>query len=168
MSGVHHGTGRRSQFEALSAVYDRFGAELIRTGDPQAMLLAASWQSAKVRYVQWLLEPDSGVTRAKLVGGMRQGLRDIPLVVGGFPAAIRTPLLSAFECIVEEEIPGFASSDRSKLARALERGRVRNRDEWDVVRHRIDEIETNDRQRKELERLHRLLESFERVAGPRS
>jgi hypothetical protein len=152
---------RRSQFDALSTLWDRLSNELMKLPDPTAVSIAQGWTTAKVQYAAWLADPQSKITRSALVGGMKQGLRDMQLVLQGLPTRIREPAISVFRCIVEEEVPGFFAYERAKLARVVERGRVRNEDEWYLIRHRVEEIEGNDAHWKELSTLWELLDRYE-------
>ena len=153
---------QRTQFDALTAAYDRFCAELTKYSDPNADALAQSWHRARTQYAEWLHQPGSKVTRSKLASGMKQGLRDMRLMLQACSKEVREPLLSSFRRIVEEEVPGFFSFESQRVARILVRGRLRNEDEWDLVRHRVDEIEGDEAQKEELTRLYQLLDGYEK------
>src|SRR5260221_1289942 len=129
----------RSRFDVYLMVYDRFADELLKCGDPHAAMIAQSWIDAKAKLIDWLGDPATKVSRASMVSGMEQGLRETPMTLGVVPTSIRLHLLETFRLILQEEAPDFLSGDRNKLARIIERGRIRNEDEFYLVRHRLDE-----------------------------
>jgi hypothetical protein len=155
---------RRSQFDAFLAVCDRFSIELIKCGDPQALALAQSWDTAKAKSAKWLENPGSKITRSLLAREMKQGLRETPKILQGLPGQIRHPLMRAFRQILQEEVPHFLSDERDKLARIVKRGRLRNEDEYYLVRHRADEIEGRDAHKEKVAVLLGLLDNYEGTA----
>ena len=156
---------RRSQFDALSAVYSRFIGELKSCGHPSALWMAESLEQSNSKMSEWLSDPTSGITRSKLAAGMKQGLRDFPLGLRDYPKPVGPRLMSALRTIIQEEAPDLLADEREKLSRILKRGRVRNEDEFYLVRHRVDEIEGHAEHQSELAGLLKLLDEFE--AGPR-
>lgn len=152
---------RRSQYEALSAAYDRFCEELANCPDPIAEALAQSWQQTKAQHNEWLDKPGSKITPSRLASGMKQGLRDMQTMLRLCPEEIRKPLLSRFHRIIDEEVPEFFSSERQKLAQILERGFLQNENEWNLVRHRVDDLEADTTHGSELTDLYELLDRYE-------
>ena len=152
---------RRTQYEALQAIFDRFNAELLKVTHEKARTMATNWEKVKEQQSDLLSNRASGVTRFKLSEGMKQGLRETPLILVGFPKEIHAPLLRVLRQIAEEEIPGFFNFEREELARVLERSRLRNEAEWYLARHRVDEIESDNAHREELMSLLNLLDSYE-------
>jgi hypothetical protein len=159
---------RRSRFDVYSIVYDRFNNELLKCNDPHAATLARAWVDAKAEFANWLSDPAKKVSRSSMASGMEQGLREIPMVLSGVPAPIRERLIKAFRQILQEEAPDFLSGDADKLIRIVKRGRLRNGNEYYLVRHRLDEIEGYDEHRDETIVLVGLIDSFEAIGGPRS
>lgn len=154
---------RRSQFDALSVVYDRFNVELLKCGDPRAADLAQSWIVAKTKHTEWLENPEVKVTRSAIAAGLRQGLRETPLVLQGVPDPVREQLLSVFNRILQDEVPDFFPDERHKLTRIVKRGRIRNEGEYYLVRHRVDEIEGRGVHDHEVAALLGLLDAYEGV-----
>jgi hypothetical protein len=152
---------RRSQFDALSAVYSRFIAELKSCGHPPASWMAESLEQSNNKMSEWLSDPASGVTRSKLAAGMKQGLRDFPLGLRDYPKPVGSRLVSALRTIIQEEAPDLLADEREKLSRIVKRGRVRNESEFYLVRYRVDEIEGHAEHRAELVGLLKLLDDFE-------
>src|SRR5262249_38363983 len=148
---------RRTQFDALAAAYDRLIVELKACGDPSVSTIGRTLEQSIAEMEQWLRDPASKITRSMLVPGMKQGLREGPLFLRDRPASIRLTLMAAYRTIVEEEVPGLLAFEREKLARIVVRGRVRNEEEFYLVRHRIDEIEGDSARRDELTQLYALV-----------
>lgn len=153
---------RRSQFEALQAIFDRFNAELSKVPHEKARAIAINWGKFKEQQSDLLANRASGITRSKLSEGMKQGLRETPLILAGFPKEVHAPLLRVFRKITAEEMPGFFDFEREKLARVLERGRLRNEADWHLARHRVDEIQGDSTYQDELTLLLELLDAYER------
>ena len=83
------------------------------------------------------------------------------MMLRGLPPEVQQLLRPAFRRIVQEEVPGFFAHERDRTARIVKRGRLRNEDEWYIVRHRVDEIERDNSRRQELAALLELLEQYE-------
>jgi hypothetical protein len=157
----NRGQRQRSQFEALSVVYDRFNVELAKSAYAPALELERNWIAAREKFSGWLSDPNAQITRSMLVQGLKQGLRDLLLVMNGWPLEYRQSLIRALRQITEGELPAYFSQESQKLARIVGRGRVRSEAEYYLVRHRVDEIEGLEANISEVDTLLKLLDQFE-------
>ena len=80
---------------------------------------------------------------------------------------MRQSLADAFGKVLAEEVPDFAANESQKLERILKRGRLRNENEYYLIRHRLDEVEADASKPEDIARLLTLLDSFE-AGGRRS
>ncbi|MCX7360861.1 MAG: hypothetical protein NTV97_03105 [Alphaproteobacteria bacterium] len=117
---------------------------------------------AKAKYAEWV-DLKAKVPRSSIATGLKQGLRETPRILHGFPDPIREHLLKAFQRILLEEAPDFFPDEGNKLVGIVKRGRIRNEDEYYLVRHRADEIEGRVAHEDEVAVLLRLLDGYEGV-----
>lgn len=158
-------TRRRTQFDALVAVYERFNQVLRSYPEPRTDALVTNWGNWKKQVGAELQRPQVRVSRAQLVAGLKQGLREMPNVLATVSPVSRLKLLRTLHVIVEEEMPGFFAKDTQRISQIIRRGRIRTEGELDVIRHRIDEIEGNVERSEELNALYSLLDAYESRAS---
>lgn len=128
------------------------------------MELADTWDNALEKMHSILREKNPPVTRSAMTGGMEQGLRETPAFFFALPEAQRRVALQVFCRVVETHVPGFFKRDQDALKRVYMRGRIKNENEWYLLRHRVDEIEGELSHASELERLYTLLGEYETTA----
>jgi hypothetical protein len=157
-------TRRRTQFDALVSVYDRFDQVLRSYPEPRTEALVTNWSNWKAQVNAELQQPTVKVPRSQLAAGLKQGLRDLPDMLVQVSPMTRLALLKALRAIVEEEVPGFFAKDAQRITQIVRRGRIRTESEWDVMRHRVDEIEGDLEHAEEMKTLYTLLDRYERIA----
>ena len=103
-----------------------------------------------------LSEAKPGVNRSALVAGLEQGLRETPLVLASLPEMERNSALKTFRRVVQSNIPSFFEKEREAREKVIARGKLKNENEWYLLRHRVDELEGNAAQVTELAELYKL------------
>jgi hypothetical protein len=149
---------KRSKYEQLSAVFERFHEELGKLPDERAAQLCASWEKGKRWYADLLASRQA--TRSQLAAGLEQGLRETPQILESMPPLYRQVALKALASALEAEYPAFLEQDQVRLAKIRARGSIRDESEYYLVRNRIDLLEGSGEE-AELVELYCLVDKFE-------
>jgi hypothetical protein len=152
---------KRTQYECLWAVYERFGNELKKCGETGALALAQAWDNGKSQHRKWLDDPASKISRSSLAAGMKQGLRELPRLLESISPEARKHLRKILRQILCEEMPGLISKEVLELERILKRGKIVSENEYYLVRHQLDEVEGREAHRQEAVILMALLDRFD-------
>ena len=120
--------------------------------------MAQEWNRVRPQILNAL---ESGARRSEVLGGLTQGLRDVPHILADKPERCRKSLAQALRTIVQDELPGFYSKQDEVVARVIRRGRIRTMNEWDLIRHHIDEVETDPQSHTKLKELYSLVDEYE-------
>jgi len=96
-----------------------------------------------------------------MVAGLEQGLRETPYLLAVLADHDRRYAVGVFRRIVESCLDGFFEREIETLKKVTSRARIATRREWDVVRHRVDEIEGNASYVSELALLYSMLDAYE-------
>lgn len=104
------------------------------------------------------------VKRSAFVAGLEQGLREIPSLLSELPEVERRLALKTLSRVVESMVPGFFEKNRETLGKIVARGKIKNEDEWYLIRHCVDEIEGDSSQLLRLAELYKLIDNYENIA----
>jgi len=141
-------------------------AELRRVDDPTAAVLADSLARSILEYSKVLASAKPTASKSEFASGLTQALRELPEILRHLPQIswdVRKSLVFACRRAVEAELPRFFDKERERAAQIIARGRIRNEDEWYLVRSFIDEYEAEPQRAADLPGLYRLVDSFEGV-----
>jgi len=141
-------------------------AELRRVDDPTATVLADSLARSILEYSKVLASAKPTASKSEFASGLTQALRELPEILRHLPQIswdVRKSLVFACRRAVEAELPRFFDKERERAAQIIARGRIRNEDEWYLVRSFIDEYEAEPQRAADLPGLYRLVDSFEGV-----
>lgn len=152
---------KNTKFTQLVNAYGQLGFELRTLGSASLTELADTWDEALKQMHAMLGEKSPPYTRSVMVGGLEQGLRDTPAFFSSLPEVQRHAALTIYRRVIEAHVPDFFKRDQDVLLKVLARGRVKNENEWYLLRHRVDEIEGEPSHALELERLYTLLGDYE-------
>lgn len=155
---------KKAKFTQLVDAYGQLAFELRALGSASLGELADTWDDALKQMHAMLSEKNPPYTRSVMVGGLEQGLRDTPVFFSTLPEAQRYAALKMYRRVIEAHVPDFFKRDEDVLRKVLARGRVKNENEWYLLRHRVDEIEGEPSHASELERLYTLLGDYETTA----
>lgn len=151
-------SNRRSKYEQLSAVFERFHDELGKLPDRRAAELCAVWEKGKLWYADLLASRQA--TRSELAAALEQVLRETPQILQSMPAQHRLAALKALADALAAEYPSFLEQDQVRLSKILARGSIRTESEYYLIRNRIDLLE-GEGQEEELAELYSLVDKFE-------
>ena len=155
---------KSTKVKKLIAVYERFGAELETIPDPTAHVLYVLSIDTRKRIASFLLE-DPVPTSAEIVSGLEQGLREIPILIGGVTAEWRPAVTRAFQSAISAEYPEFKDKDVQCFDKILARGEIKTMSEFFLVRTMVDILEGDPEAELQLTKLYALLEEYEQDAG---
>ncbi len=151
---------------ALIRACENVTTELRRVDDPTVAALADSLARSIREDREIFASAKPTASKSMLASGLTQGLRELPEILKHLPQVsrnVRHALLFACRRAVEADLPGFFDKERERAAQVIARGRIRNEDEWYLVRSLIDEYEAEPQRRADLPALYRLVDSFEGV-----
>jgi hypothetical protein len=148
---------KRTKFEVMFDVFERFYGDLAKLSDPVARKLCQNWYALRPQY----LRPPPGVKRSQLAQGLEQGLREMPLLFQSLTKQDRAAAAKAYHSALESEYPAFLASERERLAKVVGRGRIAGESEFHLVRHAIDFGEGGTTDPNTLGKLYGLVDAFQ-------
>jgi len=103
----------------------------------------------------------------KIASGLRQGLRETPLIlrdllVNVSPSA-QAKVWAALHDAGTSNLSGLLTQENKKLRGVLRRGTIRSEDEWYLLRWRLDQIEGHPEYQSEIVKLNKMLGAYEAV-----
>ncbi len=150
----------RTKSEKLLAVYARLAQEIAAIPDPRAQDLYRVALGAHEFVAQARLR-NPKPTNSQIASGLEQGLREMPGSVREVGATWRAEFARALHQAITIEYPEFLALDAQRLAKIMERGRIKTESEFYLVRHRIDVAEGEPGLVEELEELYALVGAYE-------
>ena len=147
---------RIDKLTRLVSVFDQFNGVIASLDDPVAKRLAENWRVIRGNYVDRL-----AASRSALATGMEQGLRETPAVLGAMQPETRKVAAEALATAVAAHYPEFLIKDSARLEKIDARGSIRGENEFYLVRHHIDVLESDPSKNVELLRWYALVERFE-------
>ncbi|MEL7023291.1 MAG: hypothetical protein AAGL69_06050 [Pseudomonadota bacterium] len=151
---------KRTKYEKLTAVNARIGSNFARLDSPGLKQIGEMFGSSGPGLWERVTTREPGVTRSQIAAGLEQGLRDLSGIVANQPTETRAAAVEAFRDAVEAEYPEFFERDRLRLAKILERQRIRTESDYYVVQYRLDEIEGDPAFRDEVDLLWALMDNY--------
>lgn len=82
-------------------------------------------------------------------------------MLGDLNAQYRSSAIEVFYKVVGLHLPRIFQKSKAQLERIVDKGKIKNENEWHLVRHRVDEIEGQSNNDAELEVLNGLLGQLE-------
>lgn len=150
---------RRTKFEKLYAVFDQFHLELAKVPDDRAAKLCSNWQLVKQNYHELL----GKVQPSKLATGLEQGLRELPIVIESIAPEYQEQASEALRIALRTEYPDFLDGEKVRLAKIIQRGKIRGEAEYYLVRFHIDLLEGDATHNSDLAMLYKLADQFEEL-----
>ena len=147
---------RTDKLTKLVAVFDQFHHSIAGLDDPKAKRLVENWAGIRRQYI----EP-SGAPRSAFAAGMEQGLRETPMLLQSMQPEARKRAAQALAAATSAHFPDFLVKDAERLAKIKERGSIRSENEFYLVRHHVDQLESEPSQSAELRLLYALADKFE-------
>lgn len=110
-----------------------------------------------------LVRGDSNPSLAAIRTGLRQGLRDMPefLRFAGVSDSEIESIMAAADAAVASAEPHWNDQQHAELHRVLKKGKIRNEDEFYLLRWRLDQIEGRPGAQEEEAALMTLLDRYE-------
>lgn len=152
---------RSKKLETLVNVYKELAEELGKLNSPELEPLLNGWSVSLDQVNEIISNADNPIKPSQLASGFEQGLRDIHVMLGDLNAQHRSSAIKVFYKIVGLHLPSFFQKSKAQLHRIVAKGRIKNENEWYLVRHRVDEIECQPNNEAELAVLNELLGKFE-------
>ncbi|WP_430461457.1 hypothetical protein ACQUQU_01390 [Thalassolituus sp. LLYu03] len=152
---------RSKKLETLIILYKELAEELGKLKSPELEPLLNSWSVSLGQINEIINNPDNAIKPSQIASGFEQGLRDTHLILGDLNAQYRSSAIEIFYKVVGSHLPSFFQKCKAQLERIVEKGKIKNENEWYLVRHRVDEIERQSNNDAELEFLNELLGKFE-------
>ena len=150
---------KSKKLETLVNVYKELTEELGKLNIPELEPLLDSWSVSLGQVNEILDNPDNAIKPSQLASGFEQGLRDMHLMLGDLNSQYRSSAIKVFYKIVGLHLPGFFQKSKAHLQCIVAKEQIKN--EWYLVRHRVDEIECQPNNEAELAVLNELLSKFE-------
>jgi hypothetical protein len=150
----------RTKSEKLLAVYARLAEAISKISDPRVQDLYRVAAGAQEFIAQARLR-DPKATNSQIAAGLEQGLREMSGSIGDIGIMWRAEFSRALHQAVTIEYPEFLALDAQRLAKVMERGRIKTESEFYLVRHRIDIAEGEPEFAEELEKLYALVGAYE-------
>jgi len=142
-------------------VYKELAEELGKLNSSELQPLLDSWYVSLGQVNEILNNSDNEIKPSQFASGFEQGLRDTHLMLGDLNTQYRSSAIKVFYKIVGLHFPGFFQKNKAQLERIVAKGKIKNDNEWYLVRHRVDEIECQPNNQAELSVLNELLGKFE-------
>lgn len=153
-----------AKFENFVAAYSQLVAEFQNAGDPTLSAIAESWASSLSQLRVALSQSPPPVKPSVLFAGLEQALLETPTLVSDLPEKPRRLALAALHRITNSHLPGLFEKQRKVIDEVIVRGKIKTEKEWCLLRHCVDEIESENSQSSELSRLYRMIEEYESAA----
>jgi hypothetical protein len=149
-----------SRIEKLCVAYEQFGRALMEMpGDvPEAMVAMCT----EIRgFVDAARERTPKPTPSQIAAGLEQGWREMLEFMSDVPRERRSAVATAWLAACEQAYPEFLAVEERRLARVLERGKIRTEAEFYRVRHEVDVLEGQPGKQSELHKFYALIDAFE-------
>ncbi len=153
-----------TRFEKLTEAYAQLGSEFRDIGNAKLVELVDTWEKSLSQMHSMLIKNKPLVKRSAFVAGLEQGLREIPSLLSELPEVERRLALKTLSRVMESMVPGFFEKNRETLDKIVARGKIKNKDEWYLIRHHVDEIEGDSSQLLQLAELYKLIDNYENIA----
>ena len=150
----------RTKAEKLLAVYARFAKAISKIPDPKAQDIYRVAAGAHEFVAEARLRTPKP-TNSQIASGLEQGLREMPSSVREVGGKWRAEFARALHQAIALEYPEFLALDAQRLAKVMERGKIKTESEFYLVRHRIDVAEGESELVEELEKLYALVGAYE-------
>ena len=152
----------KTKLDRLVKAYVELGNEFRDLDNPVLEKLAAPFLSV----TNWLDEVNAKAKRSALVGGLEQGLREVPTILtsSNLPVDVQRLAFKAYYHVVEKNIDGFFIKDLEKREKIVARGKIKSENEFYLIRNRVDEIEGEASFKIELSVLYKLIDDYEKIA----
>ena len=155
-----------SKLEKLTNIYTQLILEFRKIDNSKLKEHLDAWDNALSQFDSILSQNNIPVKRSAIATGIEQGLRETPLLLQSIlPEEQRSSALIKFKHIVELNIPNFFDKEIKRLNKIVTCGKIKNENEWYMIRHRIDLIEGNASMTAELNLLYVLLDTYERATA---
>jgi len=155
---------KSKKLEVLTELYKELSTELGKLDNAQLQTLLESWSQYFSQISELLNAPNNKIKPSQIASGLEQGLRETHLILSELDSENRDSAIKTFYAVVGKHLPSFFQKSKIHLQRILDTGRIKNENEWHLVRYRIDEIEGNPNSATELSALYELLDRFEASA----
>jgi len=152
---------KSKKLEILIKTYEELSEEFGKFNDAQLESIIASWSVSLNQINEWLNDPDCSVKSSQIVSGFEQGLRELPSLLYELPAKIRPQSIRVLYQVVSCHLPEFYEKQKAHLEAIILKGKIKDENEWYLVRLRMDEIEGKPDCEKEFEFLDGILLAFE-------
>ena len=151
----HTNNTQQTEIVELLKRYERLQAFLHSLDDKRGLPLLQSIELNIPRIREYLKQNESRGREAQILAGLRQGLRDLRLLMSWAPDGIADRAVAISQ--------GRDSEQTAVLAKIMRNSRISNRDEFEVARQRCDEIAGDPDFARELTILQRLLKHYENI-----
>ncbi|QOF75930.1 hypothetical protein [Variovorax sp. 38R] len=149
-----------SRVEKLCAACELFSLALKEIPGKASETLGQSCAGVR-SFVATAREGTPKPTPSQLAAGLEQGWREVLDSLSGFPKEWRPAVAKAWFSATERAYPEFMANEERRLAKVLQRGRIRTEAEFYRVRHEIDVLEGQPDRQAELQRLYSIIGDFE-------
>ncbi|KPC50713.1 hypothetical protein [Amantichitinum ursilacus] len=151
---------KKQELHRLMEVYGKVVNSLASLDHPTPKLIIDTWPSTRQKFFEMLESKATGMTPSVLVGGLKQGLLEMPQVFGGMPVDLEKKAVESYLSVINEELPEFFAQMDADLQVILGRGRIRSEKEFYLVRLMLDQAE-KDGQTVIIEQLMGLISPYE-------
>lgn len=151
---------KQQQIMNLISVYDRVVEEFAKLDQPTLTRFANSWPISRRKYLDMLEGRQPGIKASALVDGLKQGLGELPLIVGDLPAEVRRKAMQSYCDVVDSELPQFLEKMRVDAQAIIERKRIKNEREFYLVRLVIDQLEQKE-EKAAAQEFYQLVDEYE-------
>jgi hypothetical protein len=154
---------KSKKLKVLFDTYEELSQELGKFDNSYLEKLIISWSKSINEVNEWLSDPDCTVKSSQITSGFEQGLRELPSLLVDLPVEIRSPVIQVFNQVVSYHLPKFFEKSKAQLQAIVSKGKIKNENDWHIVRLRMDDIEGQPNFNKEFEVLDELLRVFEEI-----
>ncbi len=144
----------------LVAAFEAAHAALAQSSDPELRAYAEPLAQGLRAGQAAVAAGQSGTWPAGLLTGLRQGAREIPMLVAMLPESERAGAAQAIELAGRTWLVALIRGTQRQAAAILKRGRIRSQDEYYCVREYVDQLEQQAARGETLDRLYALLDAY--------
>jgi hypothetical protein len=132
---------------------------------PQGNQFLQIFEASLAQYDKMLAATPRRSPPSKIAVGLRQGLREMPLVLEGILAGVAPADRAAIQAALESSLPDrsekFPEKEQERAREVMKRCAIRNDDEWYLLRWHLDAIEGRPAHQDDIKALNRLLDAYE-------
>lgn len=131
----------KNKLLSLLRVYDKVYEEFRRFENPFLDRMAESWFKCRGKYYEIVDGQVKGVRTTSLIGGLEQGLLELPNIISALPSELYERAYSSYKNALREGAPNLLEKVDATLQKVVDRGVIVSEQEFYLVRQAVETME---------------------------